>query len=187
MRCAGAGGARVPLPRAGARVDGAHSGPGRLVQAGMPPVAARRGASCHVGRRAGRGGQPLCAPCVVSAGHACISHCVALAAERRAPRQGGKGGKKAAAPAPKEADADPHGAALAAVADPLAEAARLARALRAHAGGPLRTHVLAFEARPPPRRPGRSPGRGAASMSVRVVSVVTPAVRPCVVSAYTTR
>ena len=60
--------------------------------------------------------------------------------------QGAKGAKKAAAAAaPKEVDADPDGAALAAVPAPLDEAARLARLLREHAGGHLRTHVLAYE------------------------------------------
>ena len=61
--------------------------------------------------------------------------------------QGAKGAKKAAAAAPKEVDAEPDGAALAAVAVPLDEAARLARLLREHAGEHLRTHVLAYEVR----------------------------------------
>ena len=62
-------------------------------------------------------------------------------------RQGGKGAKKAAPAPPKEVDPDPEGAALAAVADPLEQAARLARLLREHAGGRVRTHVLAYEVR----------------------------------------
>lgn len=70
-----------------------------------------------------------------------ISHC----ASRQQTCQGAKGAKKAAAAAPKEVDADPEGAALAAVAAPLDEAARLARLLREHAGVHLRTHVLAYE------------------------------------------
>lgn len=62
-------------------------------------------------------------------------------------RQGGKGAKKAAPAPPKEVDPDPEGAALAAVADPLEQAARLARLLKEHAGGHVRTHVLAYEVR----------------------------------------
>lgn len=50
-----------------------------------------------------------------------------------------------AAAAPKEKDPDPDGQQLASVADPLGEALKLVRMLKAHAADRLRTHLLAFE------------------------------------------
>lgn len=45
-------------------------------------------------------------------------------------------------------DTDPDGVQLAAVADPLAEAAKLLRRLREHAGDQLAVQQLSFEVRP---------------------------------------
>lgn len=56
-----------------------------------------------------------------------------------------KGAKKAAPGPAREKDPDPDGAALAAVADPLAQASSLLRTLRTHAPHRIKTHLLSFE------------------------------------------
>ena len=62
-------------------------------------------------------------------------------------KKGAAAAKESSEKAAKERDPDPDGAALAGVADPLGEAVKLVRMLQQHAGGRLRTHVLAFEVR----------------------------------------
>lgn len=49
----------------------------------------------------------------------------------------------------REKDPDPEGKQLAATKDPLAEATKLVQQLKQYAGDRMKTHLLAFEVRPP--------------------------------------